>query len=199
MEALEIYPTHARLKLKDSGDNSMWLEDLDFYLEDEEGNRYEAEGGLAGYSDPVTGFAFDRRVASPWFAGTERLTLYVTGVSWLDPDRQEVTVDLVGKTAVGLPEGAALTGVNRGKEGVELRFEEPMREFGGVNLFRGCYFDPTGKEYSCTRSEVSTNDELDVMEPVVYLEPNYAYDTVTLRLNRTLWHRLDTPLAVEIK
>ena len=26
-----------------------------------------------------------------------------------------------------------------------------------------------------------------------------AYDTVTLRLNRTLWHRLDTPLAVEIK
>ena len=29
--------------------------------------------------------------------------------------------------------------------------------------------------------------------------PNYAYDTVTLRLNRTLWHRLDTPLAVEIK
>lgn len=199
VEALEIYPTHARLKLKDSGDNSMWLEALDFYLEDEEGNRYEAEGGLAGYSDPVTGFAFDRRVASPWFAGTERLTLYVTSVSWLDPDRQEVTVDLVGKTAVGLPEGAALTGVNRGKEGVELRFEAPMREFGGVNLFRGCYFDPTGKEYSCTRSEVSTNDELDVMEPVVYLEPNYAYDTVTLRLNRTLWHRLDTPLAVEIK
>lgn len=37
------------------------------------------------------------------------------------------------------------------------------------------------------------------MEPVVYLDPNYAYDTVTLRLNRTLWHRLDTPLAVEIK
>lgn len=105
MEALEIYPTHARLKLKDSGDNSMWLKDLDFYLEDDEGNRYEAEGGLAGYSDPVTGFAFDRRVASPWFAGTERLTLYVTGVSWLDPDRQEVTVDLVGKTAVGLPGG----------------------------------------------------------------------------------------------
>lgn len=32
-----------------------------------------------------------------------------------------------------------------------------------------------------------------------YLDPNYAYDTVTLRLNRTLWHRLDTPLAVEIK
>ena len=74
-----------------------------------------------------------------------------------------------------------------------------MRESGGVNLFRGCYFDPTGKEYSCTRSEVSTNDELDVMEPVVYLDPNYAYATVTLRLNRTLWHRLDTPLAVEIK
>ena len=73
------------------------------------------------------------------------------------------------------------------------------REASPGNLFRGCYFDPTGKEYSCTRSEVSTNDELDVMEPVVYLDPNYAYDTVTLRLNRTLRHRLDTPLAVEIK
>lgn len=64
----------------------------------------------------------------------------------------------------------------------------------------GCYIlTPRERSTAGSPSEVSTNDELDVMEPVVYLDPNYAYDTVTLRLNRTLWHRLDTPLAVEIK
>ena len=101
MEALEVYPTHARLKLGDSEDNTMRLKNLEFYLEDDDGNRYEMEGGIGGYSDPVTGFAFDRRVASPWFSRAKHLTLCVTGVSWLDPDKRDVTVDLGTQDGVG--------------------------------------------------------------------------------------------------
>lgn len=45
VEALEIYPTHARLKLRDDAANTLCLQDLDFYLEDETGRRYGSEGG----------------------------------------------------------------------------------------------------------------------------------------------------------
>ena len=200
VETLEIYPTHARLKLGDSGDNTMRLKDLDFYLEDDDGNRYEMEGGIGGYSDPVTGFAFDRRVASPWFSKAKHLTLCVTGVSWLDPDKRDVTVDLVHKTASGLPEGAKLTGVYRDgdESSIRLAFEAPLRGSGAGDLFDWTYFDPTGKEYYCTQGGVGTRDDEDIMTPYVFLNPDYAYDTVTLRLSRTLWYGLETPMEITV-
>ena len=200
VEALEIYPTHARLKLGDSEDNTMRLKDLEFYLEDDGGNRYEMEGGIGGYSDPVTGFAFDRRVASPWFSKAKHLTLRVTGVSWLDPDKRDVTVDLVHKTASGLPEGAKLTGVYRDgdENSIRLAFEAPLHGSGACDLFDWTYIDPTGQEYSCTEGGVGTRNDEDIMTPYIYLKPDYAYDTVTLRLSRTLWYGLETPIEITV-
>ncbi len=198
VEALEIYPTHARLKLGDSEDNTMRLQDLNFYLEDDDGNRYEMESGIGGYSDPVTGFAFDRRVASPWFSKAKHLTVCITGVSWLDPEKRDVTVDLVDETASGLPDGTKLTGVYREEDGIRLAFEAPMRGLPACDLFDWTYFDPTGQEYDCTGGGVSTRDDEDTMTPYVFLEPDYAYDTVTLRLSRTLWYSLETPAEITV-
>lgn len=199
VEALEIYPTHARLKLRDSEDNDLCLQGLEFYLVDEAGNRYESEGGIGGYSDAQTGFAFDRRVESPWFARTKHLTLCITGASWLDTQARDVTVDLVSKTAQGLPEGVTLTGVSRGEDGIALSFEAPMRGLSACSLFGWSYVDPDGREYRSTRGDVRTRDDLDLMQPTVYLAKDYAYDTVTLRLDRTLWHSYDAPIEVPIR
>lgn len=199
VETLEIYPTHARLKLRDGADNKLCLVDLDFYLEDEDGNRYDSEGGLGGYNDPETSFAFDRRVESPWFAKSEHLTMFITGVSWLDPDARDVTVDLRSKRAAGLPEGVELLDVSRMETGTALYFQAPMRGLGSCDLFGWSYFDPTGTEYRCTHSSVSTRNDLDVMQPVFYLEEDYAEDIVILRLNRTQWHSFETPVEVVIR
>jgi hypothetical protein len=198
VEALEIYPTHARLKLGDSEDNTMRLQDLNFYLEDDDGNRYEMESGIGGYSDPVTGFAFDRRVASPWFSKAKHLTVCITGVSWLDPEKRDVTVDLVDGTASGLPDGTKLTGVYREEDGIRLAFEAPLRGLPACNLFDWTYFDPTGQEYDCTGGGVSTRDDEDIMTSYVFLKQDYAYDTVTLRLSRTLWYSLETPTEITV-
>lgn len=199
IDRLEVYPTHARLMLRDDPDNDLRLVDLDFYLEDGEGARYEAEGGIAGYSDPVTGFAFDQRVASPWFSEGERLTLYVTAAAWLDEDHSQVTVDLTRGTAQGLPDGVALEGVRRNGDHTELVFRCPHRGREHLaQLFSWTYTDPEGGIHHSTSSGSATDDEAGITREMVYLE-DYPYDTVTLALNRTQWGALEDPIAVEIK
>lgn len=37
---VEIYPTHVRVNVEGDGDNTAWLKGLDFYLENEDGQRF---------------------------------------------------------------------------------------------------------------------------------------------------------------
>lgn len=67
VDCLEIYPTHARLLLRDHPDNTARLVSLLCHLEDETGRRYEREGGLSSFSDPDTGFLTELRLSSPYF------------------------------------------------------------------------------------------------------------------------------------
>ena len=202
VDSLEIYPSHARLKLQDDEENTLRLKDLYFYLEDELGNRYESEGGIGGYSDPVTGFAFDRRVGSPWFSEGEHLTLYLTGAAWLDEDERTVTVDLVNETAVGLPEGVTLESVWRqnvnGSDEMDLRFRMPYLPSGaGFQLFDWTYADPEGGVHRNNSGGAST-DESGTFQNWFYLI-DYPHDSVILTLNYTQWSSLEEPLAIPIK
>ena len=200
LDRLEVYPTHARLRLRDDPDNDLRLTDLDFYLEDELGNRYEREGGISGYSDPETGFAFDQRVASPWFSKGDHLTLYVTAMAWLDEHDCQVTVDLTRGTAQNLPEGVTLEEVRRGGDSgrIELCFRVP--NFGGSypQLFDWTYTDPEGGTHQSNASGMNTDDTEDVYYEMFYLD-DYPYDSVILTLERTQWGALKEPIAVEIK
>ncbi len=200
VDRLEVYPTHARLMLRDDPDNDLRLTDLDFYLEDELGERYESEGGISGYRDADTGFAFDQRVASPWFSKGERLTLYVTAMAWLDEDDCQVTVDLTRGTAQNLPEGVTLEEVRRGGDSgrIELCFRVP--NFGGSypQLFDWTYTDPEGGTHQSNASGMNTDDTEDVYYEMFYLD-DYPYDSVILTLERTQWGALKEPIAVEIK
>ena len=200
VDRVEVYPTHARLILRDDPDNDLRLVGLDFYLEDELGNRYGCEGGISGYSDPDTGFAFDQRVASPWFSKGERLTLHVTAMAWLDEDDCRVTVDLTRGAAQNLPDGVALEEVRRveGSGHIELRFRVP--NFGGSypQLFGWTYTDPEGGAHRINTSRMNTDSEDGTYQELFYLN-DYSYDSVILTLNRTQWGALEEPLAVEIK
>lgn len=198
VEQLEVYPSHARLKLRDDPENTLRLVDLDFYLEDGNGVRYEAESGLSGRSDEDTGFAFERRVASPWFSRSKTLTLCITGVSWLDEENDTVTVDLVTRTAVGLPEGVVFEGVGGAEGQRELIFRLPYSSGGAVfGLFGHTYTAPDGTEYEVTSWGNST-DESDTFRHHFYLH-GYPHDSVELELTRTAWHSFPEPVTIAIK
>lgn len=200
VEQMEIYPTHARLKLRDDPENELRLVDLEFYLEDAEGNRYETEGGLVGRSDPDTGFAFERRVSSPWFARSREFTLHITGVSWLDEQARTVTVDLDSCVAGGLPEGMSLEKItdDYGALGEKVLVFRVPRLPGGAAFtpFDYTYTDPEG--VTRTANQGGTEDDgADTFRSLFFLG-DYSYDSVTLTLNRTAWHRTEEHVTMEI-
>ena len=198
VEQLEVYPSHARLRLRDDTENTLRLVDFNFYLEDGDGARYEMEGGLTGLSDPDTGFAFDRRVGSPWFSRSKHLTLCITGVSWLDEDARTVTVDLVNKTAEGLPEGVVFEGIREYGDQKTLNFRLPYLPSGSAfDLFTHEYTDPEGNVYE-VNSWGSSTDESGTFQHHYYLN-DYPYDTVELFLERSAWHSFEQPVTIEVK
>lgn len=104
LKSAEIYPTHMRINLEDDPANTAWLRGLSFYVEDEQGNRFDAgSNGLTSTGSPDTPFTNSYRVESAFFNGGKHLTLYITGAAWLEKERQWTWLDLSDGTTGYLP------------------------------------------------------------------------------------------------
>ena len=194
VDRLEIYPTHARLMLRDSPDNTARLFSLLCRLEDETGRQYEREGGLSGFSDPDTGFLTELRLASPYFQQPERLTLRITGAVWQDPEEAEVTVDLAAGTAAGLPEEVQLTGVDEESDRTVLYFQYPAPPALLPQRFSWTCRSPEG-EWQVTEGGSGTDTDTGLETEDLHLI-GYPWDQVTLTLNWTRFTPLDVSLPL---
>ena len=194
VDRLEIYPTHARLMLRDSPDNTARLVSLLCRLEDETGRQYEREGGLSGFSDPDTGFLTELRLASPYFQQPERLTLRITGAVWQDPEEAEVTVDLAAGTAAGLPEEVQLTGVDEESDRTVLYFQYPAPPALLPQRFSWTCRSPEG-EWHVTEGGSGTDQDTGLETEDLHLI-GYPWDQVTLTLNWTRFSPLDVSLTL---
>ncbi len=194
VDRLEIYPTHARLMLRDSPDNTARLVSLLCRLEDETGRQYEREGGLSGFSDPDTGFLTELRLASPYFQQPERLTLRITGAVWQDPEEAEVTVDLAAGTAAGLPEEVQLTGVDEESDRTVLYFQYPAPPALLPQRFSWTCRSPEG-EWQVTEGGSGTDTDTGLETEDLHLI-GYPWDQVTLTLNWTRFTPLDVSLPL---
>ena len=119
--ALDSYPTHGRLTVEEHPDNTASLAGLDFYLEDEKGNKYEDNP-----SGSIGGLGNSRMCDTTFFSNPAHLTLHITRLDWLEPEKEWVTVDLKQGVALDpLPDGVELA-VNRTEDTVlELAFLAP--------------------------------------------------------------------------
>lgn len=194
VDRLEIYPTHARLMLRDCPDNTARLVSLLCHLEDETGRQYEREGGLSGFSDPDTGFLTKLRLASPYFQQPERLTLRITGAVWQDPEEAEVTVDLAAGTAAGLPEEVRLTGVDEEPDRTVLYFQYPVPPALLPQRFSWTCRSPEG-EWQVTEGGSGTDTDTGLETEDLHLI-GYPWDQVTLTLNWTRFTPLDVSLPL---
>ena len=53
VKEVEVYPTHVRVNVEGAADNTAWLEGLDFYLENEDGERFDSiSNGVSATGDP---------------------------------------------------------------------------------------------------------------------------------------------------
>ena len=210
--ALDSYPTHGRLTVEEHPDNTASLAGLDFYLEDEKGNRY---GDSSSGSIGALGNA--HMCDTTFFADPAHLTLYITRLEWLEPDRAWVTVDLEQGVALDpLPDGVELA-VNRTEDSVtELAFLAPeppeSDEYHMVSyqVCGGSYRAPGGETcYFNTHSSLhvgelwyGTDGELAVPEGYfveLYHLVGYEEDTIDIGLHFTQRKDLDTPIPVILK
>ncbi|WP_297720696.1 DUF4179 domain-containing protein [Intestinimonas sp.] len=205
---LVVNPTHARLAVSSDPDNTAWLDGLDFYLEDEKGNRYEAgvrssgSGRLVASGADGTNDVIYYYLESSFFQDPKHLTLYLTGARWLDKDKEWITVDLNTGAASWLPEGVEFLSADRQGEDVWCTMLAP----GIQQLIAWDYRDPEGGEHSFDSmgssvyaSEPGQENLEEELHQISFALRDYPWDTVELKLNFTHETAFDPPIAVELQ
>ncbi len=208
LRELVVNPTHARLAVSSDPDNTAWLRGLDFYLEDENGTRYEAGARSSGSGRLVSSGADGTNdviyyyLESSFFRAPKHLTLCLTGARWLDKDREWVTVDLTTGTAGWLPEGVEFLSAHRQGEDVHCVVLAP-----GIQQFISWdYRDPEGGEHSFNSmstavhaSEPGQENLEEGLHEISFSLRDYPWDTVELKLNFTRETAFSPAIAVELQ
>ena len=185
---VEVYPTHVRVNVVDDPANTAWLKGLAFYLENEDGERFEPiSNGISATGDEDSPAYVSFRLESPYFADSQHLTLHVTGAEWLDKDMERVRVDLAHRTAERLPEGVTFRSAEKRDGGWVLTFRVQQREENhNHQVWYSTFYDEAGKQYEASRRGTTTDDNgsFEEMLPlpgyredVVWLQPTYSHTT----------------------
>ena len=194
----EVYPTHVRVNVEGAADNTAWLEDLDFYLENEDGERFDSiSNGVSATGDPDTPAMKSFRLESPYFADSAHLTLHITGATWLDKNRERVRADLKNGTVEWLPEGVTVQAMQHRENGWVLTFDVTAPADIHKQVFASRYYDEAGTKYDMDNFGWSV---LDDGHGEAYLPlKGYGQDTVWLVLNWSHASQAETPVTIPIK
>ena len=196
---VEVYPTHVRVNVADDPANTAWLKDLEFYLENEDGERFEPiSNGVTASGDPDSPANVSFRPESPYFADSEHLTLHITGAEWLDKDMERVRVDLAHRTAERLPEGVTFQSAEKRDGGWVLTFRVKQRKENYTHqVWYLTFFDEAGNLYEANQRSYST-DGSGYFEEMMPL-PGYQGDIVLLQPTYSRTTVETTPVTIPIK
>ena len=194
----EVYPTHVRVNVEGAADNTAWLEGLDFYLENEDGERFDTiTNGVSATGDPDTPAMKSFRLESPYFADSAHLTLHITGAVWLDKDRERVRADLKAGTVEWLPEGVTVQAMQHRADGWVLTFDVTAPADIHKQVFASRYYDEDGTQHDMDRYGWSV---LDDGHGEAYLPlRGYDQDTVWLELSWSHAFQAEVPVTIPIK
>ena len=184
---VEVYPTHVRVNVEGDPDNTAWLKDLDFCLENEDGERFDSiSNGVSATGDPDTPAMKSFRLESPYFADSAHLTLHITGATWLDKEKERVRADLKAGTVEWLPEGVSVQSMQHRQDGWVLTFDVTTPANTHNQVFESRYFDEDGTEHSMDNYGWSVLDEehaevylplKDCHQDTVWICPRWSHTT----------------------
>ena len=177
---LEIYPTHIRVDVEDSPENTAWLRSLRFCIETEGGRRFEpVTNGISATGSPDSPAMVSYRAESTWFARAKKLKLVVTGAQWLRKDMEKTYVNLQTGETGPLPDGASFLSAEKNGSGWLVTFRSGCTEGEPIGqLFGSIYYDADGNSYEI--NEFSTSDDGERVTHWLWLT-DYPYDEVWLR------------------
>lgn len=197
---VEIYPTQLRLNVEGDPDNTAWLKGLDFYLENEDGERFDTvTNGVTATGDEDTPAMVSFRLESPYFSHSDRLTLHITGARWLDKDHERVYVDLAHASAPWLPEGVTLTSAQRREGGWFLTLRVSPMEYPTTSIFSMTFYDAQGREWEASKQGFTASADGRQDSQIMLPLPGYQEDEVWLEAHYSHTTTEDPPIVLPIK
>ena len=146
---IEVYPTHMRVDIAESAENTAWLKRLDFYIETDWGMKFDpVSNGITATGSGDSESMVSYRADSTYFYEAEHLKLVITGAKWLRKDMQTTYLNLVTGETGELPEGAEFVSAEKEGTGWVVTFhgtyseDKPMYQH-----FDSKFYDAEGNEY----------------------------------------------------
>ena len=192
---IEVYPTHMRVDIAESADNTAWLKKLDFYIETDWGMKFDPiSNGITATGSTDSPSMVSYRADSTYFYEADHLKLVITGAQWLRKDMETTYLNLVTGEHGELPEGAEFDSARKQGSGWVVKFravydeDKPMYQ-----LFGHLFYDADGNEYEINQwsSMYGDPDEegnityfydefplLHFTEDEVWLSPHYSHNWV---------------------
>lgn len=146
---IEVYPTHLRVDIAESADNTAWLKDLDFYIETDWGMKFDpVSSGITATGSTDSPSMVSYRADSTYFYEAHHLKLVITGAQWLRKDMETTYLNLVTGEHGELPEGAAFDSAMKQGSGWVVKFRAAWEEDEPLyQLFGHLFYDADGNEY----------------------------------------------------
>ena len=146
---IEVYPTHMRVDIEESPDNTAWMKGLEFYIETDWGMKFDAaSSGIISTGSTDSPSMVSYRADSSYFYEADHLKLVITGAQWLRKDMETTYINLITGEHGELPEGAEFDSARKiGNEWV-VKFQAKFIEDDAMyQLFGNKFYDADGNEY----------------------------------------------------
>ena len=146
---IEVYPTHMRVDIEESPDNTAWIKGLDFYIETDWGLKFDAaSSGVISTGSTDSPSMISYRADSSYFYEAEHLKLVITGAQWLRKDRETTYVNLITGEHGELPDGVEFDSARKvGNEWI-VKFRAICKDGTAMyQLFGNKFYDADGNAY----------------------------------------------------
>lgn len=157
---IEVYPTHLRVEIAESAENTAWMKNLDFYIETDGGMKFEpVSNGISATGSVDSLSMVSYRADSTYFYEAEHLKLVITGAKWLRKDMKTTYLNLVTGACGALPEGVVFDSATKEDGSWVVTFRAARQEDQPMyQLFDRSFYDADGTEYEIHQWSSSFGD-----------------------------------------
>lgn len=202
---IEVYPTHLRVEVKESDDNTAWLKNLHFYIETDQGMRFEpVSSGVTATGSADTPSMTSYRAESTYFYKAEHLKLVITGANWLRKDMETTYLNLVTREHSELPEGVEFDEIRKQGDDWTIKIRVVLEENDERHRpFSDIFLDSLGNRYTTngwyiTFTNPNKNSSPQYFYTFVHLR-NYSYDEVWLTPPYSHDWTAEQPIEIPVK
>lgn len=197
---VDVYPSYLSFSMEGDAANTSWLMSLRYYLVTDRGERFDpVTHGITATGNPETPEMMTFRADSTFFYYARAVTLYVTGVEWLDKDQEAIRIDLRQEKADRMPDGTELVSAVREDD---CWMVTVLHDRMDAQPFMPDYYDAAGTRYSM--ESWTTGEMLYGMEApegycyTCFLLRGYPHDEVWLTPRYTRRWSASPPLEAVI-